>query len=491
MSRRLRVGLLALMTWAVLRPVLVQAQTPESTLTFRKSDEAARAAAKRASSGPNSQAGNPNGQVVPALAMQPVDNTGRPTAEQDGVAPAGYSDSGYGQGYGPSTMSDDYDFADAPIGPSSCSGGGCNGGAWQNNMCFDNGWGCNWMGGPIGFRPRGQFYARAEYLAWWVKGDNLPPLVTTGTTGILGQTGTSVLFGDTAANSSMRSGVRGVIGYAVSPVERIEGEFFWLGTANTNFSQSSSGSPLLARPYTNLATGLPDAFIVANAGQPGSIQVHESSTFLGAGIQAMRNLCCTNSCNSCCDSQFRLDFLYGFRYLQLTDNLSINDSFTNAVAATTLTNFDGFKTSNNFYGFNFGLSSERRVARWSLLTTGRLGLGGTSQHVTISGNTTITPPGSTQSGGLLALPSNIGSYSRNVFGFVPQLETKVGYNVTPNLRFTVGYDIIYWSRVVRAGEQIGSPPQSTTTPSSGGPVFSFHETSLWVQGVSIGGDLRF
>src|SRR5882757_945505 len=61
---------------------------------------------------------------------------------------------------------------------------------------------------PLKARPAapadaGQFWAEMEYLAWSVKGDRLPPLVTTspaGTpqaqAGILGPPSTTVLFGD-------------------------------------------------------------------------------------------------------------------------------------------------------------------------------------------------------------------------------------------------------------------------------------------------------
>src|SRR5260370_38490640 len=61
----------------------------------------------------------------------------------------------------------------------------------------------------------GQFWVEMEYLAWSVKGDRLPPLVTTspaGTppaqAGILGSPGTTVQFGDSSVNGGCRSGGR-------------------------------------------------------------------------------------------------------------------------------------------------------------------------------------------------------------------------------------------------------------------------------------------
>ena len=127
--------------------------------------------------------------------------------------------------------------------------------------------------------------------------------------------------------------------------------------------------------------------------------------------------------------------------MRLAEDLTINGSLTSintaAPTGTVLTSFDGFKTANNFYGADFGLMSQQRSARWSLTTTGRFALGFTSQGTTISGNSTTTPPGgptTNTSGGLLALPTNIGTYHRDIFTYVPQLELKLGYYFTQNLR---------------------------------------------------------
>lgn len=67
----------------------------------------------------------------------------------------------------------------------------------------------------IAAEPRGEaerFWLRGEYLLWWTKGSQLPPLITSGlpgTTplpGALGQTGSSVLFGNSDVDRGPRSG---------------------------------------------------------------------------------------------------------------------------------------------------------------------------------------------------------------------------------------------------------------------------------------------
>ena len=94
------------------------------------------------------------------------------------------------------------------------------------------------------------------------------------------------------------------------------------------------------------------------------------------------------------------------------------------------------------------------------------------------------------------MPTNIGSYNHNGFTVVPELQLKLGYDFTPTVRLTFGYDVIYWSRVARPGEQVDlavNTSQASGQPLVGAPVprFVFHETDLWVQGISVGGEWRF
>ena len=110
--------------------------------------------------------------------------------------------------------------------------------------------------------------------------------------------------------------------------------------------------------------------------------------------------------------------------------------------------------------------------------------------------TTASGATATSPGGLLAMPTNIGTFSHSAFTVVPQLELKLAYIFSPNLRFTVGYDVIYWSRVVRPGQQVDlfvNPSQASGHPLVGtiGPLFGFRETDLWIQGISTGFELRF
>jgi len=79
---------------------------------------------------------------------------------------------------------------------------------------------------------------------------------------------------------------------------------------------------------------------------------------------------------------------------------------------------DSFLTRNEFYGGQFGLDGEWRLGRWFLGGTAKLAMGSMHQIVVIDGFTSSSAAG-TQRGGLLALPTNIGHYSRDTFALVP------------------------------------------------------------------------
>jgi hypothetical protein len=120
--------------------------------------------------------------------------------------------------------------------------------------------------------------------------------------------------------------------------------------------------------------------------------------------------------------------------------------------------------------------------------------------VDINGGTTVTVPGVepvSNVGGLLALQSNIGHHSRDDLAIAPQLDLKLGYQITPSLRASVGYSFLYWNDVVRAGNQIDPVVNSSLIPpvtAPSGPLhpaFAFHRTSLWAQGIEFDLEYRY
>jgi hypothetical protein len=130
----------------------------------------------------------------------------------------------------------------------------------------------------------------------------------------------------------------------------------------------------------------------------------------------------------------------------------------------------------------------------------------TSEVVKIEGATTINTPGlggvssQTLPGGVYALPSNIGRYSRGEFAVVPEGIFKVGLKLGDVSRFFVGYNFLYLSDLARPGDQIDRTLNPVQIPSlnSGGaftgadrPRVPFIRSDFWTQGLIIGLETRY
>jgi hypothetical protein len=381
---------------------------------------------------------------------------------------------------------------------------------------------CDQCGGTAGCcrcclcGPPGRFWVRDEYLGFWGKGDSLPVLVTTSPTGTL--PATTPVFGGNTVNGGYRSGNWVQLGMWLDCCRNwgLQADYFFVGLASTGFNQTSDGSPVLARPYTDATTGLPGQQLVAYPGTVvGSVRVYDNTSFQSVGINLLHNLCCWKSCcnesdqgcGSCFQGQTcsRLDLVTGFRYYNLGDNLGVtenltNISTTNGVPVGTMIKVnDGFRTQNNFYGGTLGLTSTLYKNRWVYEGTAQVALGANVQRITINGSTTNSFPGQTtvvNQGGLLALSSNIGTYSHTNFAAIPQISGRLGYRFTPRFTGFVGYTFIYWGQVARAGNQVNTTVNTNLLPppQPGGPAqpsFTLHETSFWAQGITLGGQYNF
>ncbi len=351
----------------------------------------------------------------------------------------------------------------------------------------------------------GRWYGSLEYLLWTISGDKTPPLVTTGpqeSNGILGQPGVSVLYGGDIDTDAL-SGGRVTMGVWFNRCQTwgMVGSFFTTGKRYTNFVAASDGDPLLARPFFNIANGLEDSELVARTGiLSGSVAVESSSQLTGADLNFRFNL--WNNYGTCRKCHWHLDGYAGVKYLGLSEDLKITeDLLAGPQSASPGARFlvrDRFGTDNDFIGANLGIMSEWRLGRFFFGMRSGIGIGGTNQTVVIKGTTTITPAGGasvTQTGGLLALPSNIGTYHRNVFSVVPEFGVNLGLQVTDHLRVFIGYDLTYWSNVARPGQQLDRSVNPTQLPTIDGPgtlvgdprpAFRFQNSNAYIQGLSAG-----
>lgn len=355
--------------------------------------------------------------------------------------------------------------------------------------------------------PPSRFWARGEYLLWWTRGDRLPPLVTTSPTGtaealagVLGEPGTTILFGDSLVNNVARSGGRGTLGFWFNSDQSIglDGNFFGLVEQTRRFSASSPGDPILARPFFQIDGNRQNALLIAFPGLvSGSIDISASSNFFGAELLFRSNLYR--------DSTRRLDILYGYRFLQLDESLQIRETEINLgdqtfPIGTRFDLTDSFNTRNQFHGAEIGLEGEVRRGPWSVTALAKIAFGWTQKQVEISGSSVATAPGEapvSSTGALLALPSNIGRYRATDCGVVPEFGLRLNRQITDTIRVGVGYTLIYWNNVARPGEQIDLGINTTQPPLGAGlvgparPAFGFRGSDFWAQGIDFALEFRY
>ena len=112
---------------------------------------------------------------------------------------------------------------------------------------------------------------RTDYLYWWTRGAYLPPLATTspaGTVmtdaGVLGEPYTEVLVGNQLTSSGPRSGVRGTASIALDEGAQwwLATDWLWLGRQIDHFGTTSAQTPILARPFYDVALGANNSELV-------------------------------------------------------------------------------------------------------------------------------------------------------------------------------------------------------------------------------------
>ena len=349
-----------------------------------------------------------------------------------------------------------------------------------------------------------QYWVSAEYLWWTIKDQSIPPLVATGPAtfpvGFLGNPGTVVLFGGTDLDQGSFSGVRLRAGGWLDACRTIgvEGSFFCLLEDSNRSTFSSAQFPVLTRPFTDVNTGSPNSEFVAFPGiATGAISVESKTKFCGAALTAR--------CPICVGCETRLDAIGGVQYLDLREELTIVESprfAANApfpgLAGNQFIATDQFKTRNQFVGAQVGLEGSYYTGPFSVTLAASVAVGNNHQTIEIQGSQQVTTPAGVTTvvpGGLLALPgANIGKFTHNEFSVVPQVGLNVGYQLTENIQIFGGYTCLYWTRVVRPGEQIdtvldinripnfGTAPAATTVR----PAVPFRQSDFWAQGVSIG-----
>ncbi|MCU0959257.1 MAG: BBP7 family outer membrane beta-barrel protein [Pirellulaceae bacterium] len=343
-------------------------------------------------------------------------------------------------------------------------------------------------------------WASFDALLWWGKGRSTPPLVTSGADGVL--PGAPVLFGGGSVGNALAPGARADFGFWFDECETLGiGAKVWglHGDSDGFYATSPAGTPVLARPFYNVLLNQEDALLVSSPGLiVGNINV-DSSSSVWAAEAYLRSAIISGP-------GYNLDLVGGYHFLRLDDELSI---FSNSAAAdpggatpigTIINVLDDFDARNEFHGGSIGVAGEVRRGRWSLGGLAKLSVGNMRQGVRIDGYQYIEVPGggpgSFSPGGLLAQPTNMGEFDRDVTAWIPEFSITGGYDLFRWMRLTAGYNVLWMSNVALAGDQIDrgvNPTQFNGNPLIGParPAFALQESEYWLQGLTLGATILY
>jgi hypothetical protein len=286
----------------------------------------------------------------------------------------------------------------------------------------------------------------------------------------------------------------------------VEAGYFLLEQGSSGFAAFSGadGTTVIARPVINAQTLAESAYPSAFPGSvTGGTAVTAQTRLQGYDLNLSASLYR--------DAVLRFDVLGGFRSLYLNESLAISDiqnpvvpGFVNFMGApvdalTLVIDLDRFRTHNVFYGGQLGGRLTWQEDQLGVSIVGGVALGATQQLAFVNGATVLFAPGArpvAAAGGILAQPSNIGRWYHTSFSVVPEVGLDCGYQVTPWLRASIGYTLVFWSGVARPGNQIdrtvnpSQVPIDATFGQGGGPARPapppFHESDFWAQGISFG-----
>lgn len=345
----------------------------------------------------------------------------------------------------------------------------------------------------------GRIWTEVDYILYWMKPVCLTvPTVTAGNPndrnpGAFGQPGTRLLQGIHKFEFAATSGSRATIGTWLSDDQFLgieAGGFILAQAAAESPVHAVNGSPPLYIPFRN-PNGTENALPFTIPGVVNGRSSAEGSSQWW-GVESNLDLHISK-----CSGPWTLHAtaIVGCRYLQLDDRVLItNRQSLVANSAVTAIGRADFQTTNQFIGgqvgSRFGLSNGPLSAD---LTT-KLALGETYLSIDVAGNPLVSAPVAPPlvPGPFLALRSNIGTQSSDRISVVPEVNATMAYQVTPHLRVTLGYNVLYWNKILCPGDEMDPHVNPTLLPFRGplvgtpAPAPKFVFSDSFVQGLQAG-----
>lgn len=336
-------------------------------------------------------------------------------------------------------------------------------------------------------------HTRIEYLYWYLRKLDVPPILTagpTGSTASLNEPGTTILRGGDRIESrhDRYIGIRAQADWWFGDCNNVgvEADVFFLERDSTHFTVRHGQVPVLAIPFTDSAMGNQTSFVV-NGFNPefgnlfGGTRIYSRMELFGQEGNFLLNLMR--------DEEIHLDLILGTRFLQMRERLDLTSNARILPDQTTVIGLeDHIQTFDKFFGGQVGAKGQWKRGRWTLEGKAAVALGGNDQLIRNKGFTTVHSPESRQvtDVGLFVQPSNRGTFDRWSFDVVTELRANVGFDVSRHLRVITGYSLLTWNGLVRPGNQI-----QPTSRAGGTPRPNFQEDFFWAQGGNVGLEVRW
>jgi hypothetical protein len=385
-----------------------------------------------------------------------------------------------------------------------------------------------WQDTHVG--PREEIWLDAGYRIWWVKDARVTgPLVTPSTNPLFagGEVGYGSFNGLTV-DGGLWMDCRHTFGLEFG------GFIFGREDVTASAASDAAGNPTIVRPFINGLTITPASAFVStpagagSSGLAGAVSARTTSQLGGLNFNGVKNL--TN-----CEN-YTVDYLMGFRYIDLEERLTVSQASTPLNGGTLLlagatlppgvglSLIDDFHTRNQFYGGLVGTRGEIRFGPAFIDMTNTIAFGPNHETLDIYGTTSaLTPGGGTVPGGLLAVgggsgvvpgsanatsggiptfvhQGNIGRFTTNRFIIAPEVGVQAGAYVTSHIKLAVGYNFLYMSDVVRPGTQpdlqintrfVPASPNFGTTSGQSVPMVTGNHEDFHAQGVTFSMEVKY
>jgi hypothetical protein len=225
-------------------------------------------------------------------------------------------------------------------------------------------------------------------------------------------------------------------------------------------------------------------------------------------------------------SNYSLNFTFGYRYVDLDEQLAIYQSTHFLTGGPTylpphpaagvgpvsdLQITDRFRTRNQFHGVEFGLDGEWCFGPLFVGIAPKVAFGTNRQTTDVDGSTTFTGPGGTVTvpGGLYAVGTPtavagseglLGGNVVNRYAVLADVTGRIGVQLTAYTRITAGYNFMYLNNVARPGLEIQPIINPRVIPASqafgtnsgpNAPQREFDRTDYVAHGLNFGLEVRY